>query len=134
MAAFLLYIVISRLVDAEREQIGLLKAFGYSDLEVGTHYFKLILAIAAGGATAGCLMGIMAGRGMINLYLDYYKFPFLIFQLDPASFVIGFIASVGAASAGGLFVLRRVFALTPASAMRPPAPPTTVAQTVLAGG
>ena len=123
MAAFLLYIVISRLVDAEREQIGLLKAFGYSDLEVGTHYFKLILAIAAGGATAGCLMGIMAGRGMINLYLDYYKFPFLIFQLDPASFVIGFIVSVGAASAGGLFVLRRVFTLTPASAMRPPVPP-----------
>jgi putative ABC transport system permease protein len=123
VAAFLLYIVISRLVDAEREQIGLLKAFGYSDLEVGTHYFKLILAIAAGGATAGCLMGIMAGRGMINLYLDYYKFPFLIFQLDPASFVIGFTVSVGTASAGGLFVLRRVFALTPASAMRPPVPP-----------
>ena len=123
VAAFLLYIVISRLVDAEREQIGLLKAFGYSDLEVGTHYFKLILAIAAGGAAAGCLLGIIAGRGMINLYLDYYKFPFLIFQLDPASFVIGFMVSVGTASAGGLFVLRRVFALTPASAMRPPVPP-----------
>ncbi len=123
VAAFLLYIVISRLVDSEREQIGLLKAFGYSDLEVGTHYFKLILAIAVGGATAGCLMGIVAGRGMISLYLDYYKFPFLIFRLDPASFVIGLVVSVGAASAGGLFVLRRVFGLTPASAMRPPVPP-----------
>ena len=57
-------------------------------------------------------MGIAAGRGMINMYLEYFKFPFLIFQLDPASFVTGFLVSVGAASAGGLLVLRRVFALT----------------------
>ena len=123
VAAFLLYIVISRLVESEREQIGLIKAFGYTDFEVGLHYFKFIIAIAAGGAAAGCLFGIAAGRAMINLYLEYYKFPFLIFQLDPASFITGFLVSVGAASAGGILVLRRVFALSPASAMRPPSPP-----------
>ncbi len=123
VAAFLLYIVISRMVQSEREQIGLIKAFGYTDFEVGLHYFKLVVAIAAGGALAGCLFGIAAGRALVNVYLEYFKFPFLVFQLDPASFVTGFLVSVGAASAGGLFVLRRVFALTPASSMRPPAPP-----------
>ena len=123
VAAFLLYIVISRMVQAEREQIGLIKAFGYTDLETGAHYFKLILAIAAGGAVAGCLLGIAAGRALIDLYLIYFKFPFLVFQLDPASFVIGFLVSVLSASAGGLLVLRDVFALTPATAMRPPTPP-----------
>lgn len=123
VAAFLLYIVISRMVESEREQIGLIKAFGYTDFEIGSHYFKLIIAIAAGGAATGCLFGIVAGRAMIDLYLEYFKFPFLIFQLDPASFVTGFLVSVGAASAGGLLVLRRVFALTPATAMRPPTPP-----------
>lgn len=123
VAAFLLYIVISRMVQAEREQIGLIKAFGYTDLETGAHYFKLILTIAAGGAAAGCLLGIAAGRALIDVYLVYFKFPFLVFQLDPAAFVTGFLVSVLSASAGGLLVLRRVFALTPASAMRPPAPP-----------
>ncbi|MBZ0218624.1 MAG: ABC transporter permease, partial [Fimbriimonadaceae bacterium] len=123
VAAFLLYIVISRMVQSEREQIGLVKAFGYTNLEVGAHYFKLIIVIAAGGALAGCLMGIAAGRWMADFYLAYFKFPFLIFQLDPASFVTGFVVSVLAASAGGFFVLRSVFTLTPATAMRPPAPP-----------
>lgn len=123
VAAFLLYIVISRVVQAEREEIGLMKAFGYTDIEVGTHYFKLILAIAAGGALAGCLGGIAAGRGLIGLYTEYFKFPFLVFQLDPASFAIGITVSILSASAGGIFVLRRVFALTPAVAMRAPAPP-----------
>jgi len=122
VAAFLLYIVISRLVQSEREEIGLMKAFGYSSLEVGAHYMRLVLAIAAGGAAAGCLFGIGAGRAMVNVYLEFYKFPFLVFSLDPGSFVIGVGASILAASAGGVLVLRRVFAMSPSNAMRPPAP------------
>ncbi len=123
VAAFLLYIVVSRIVESEREEIGLTKAFGYTNLEVGSHYFKLILVIAIGGALAGCLAGIVSGRAMIGLYGAYFKFPFLVFRLDPASFVTGVSVSVFAASAGGVLVLQRVFALTPASAMRPPTPP-----------
>ena len=123
VAAFLLYIVVSRMVQSEREEIGLMKAFGYTNAEVGMHYFKLILAIAAGGALAGCLSGIAAGRVLIGFYAAYFKFPFLVFQLDPASFAIGVTVSILSASMGGLFVLRHVFALTPALAMRAPAPP-----------
>ncbi len=123
VAAFLLNIVISRMIQAEREQIGLLKAYGYSSGEVGGHYVRFILVVAIGGAVAGCLLGILAGRALTGVYQIYYKFPFLVFQLDPASFIIAFSASVLAASAGGIFVLRKVFDLTPAEAMRPPTPP-----------
>jgi hypothetical protein len=34
--------VISRLIAVEREQIGLLKAFGYSSEAVSLHYLKLV--------------------------------------------------------------------------------------------
>lgn len=123
VAAFLLNIVIARLVRSEREQIGLLKAFGYYDWEVALHYFKLIMVIAVSGAILGSLLGIASGSSLASYYQVYYKFPFIVFQLDPGSFVIGFAVSVLAASAGGIFVLRGVFSLTPAVAMRPPAPP-----------
>lgn len=122
VAAFLLNIVISRMIQSEREQIGLLKAFGYTSLEVGTHYAKLVLAIAVGGAALGCVLGVYAGRSLTSVFLIYYKFPFLLFQVDPRAFLIGLGVSVLAASAGGIFVLWRVFELTPAVAMRPPAP------------
>lgn len=122
VAAFLLYIVINRMVQSEREEIGLMKAFGYTNIEVGAQYFKLIMAIAIGGALFGCLLGIAGGRALIQVYIAYFKFPFLVFQLDPSSFVTGVSVSILAASAGGLLVLRRVFALTPAAAMRAPAP------------
>lgn len=122
VAAFLLYIVISRMIQSEREQIGLMKAFGYSGLEIATHYGKFIMVIAAGGALLGCILGVMAGHSMTGLYVQYFKFPFLVFQIDPSAFVVGIASSILAASAGGVFVLRSVFALTPAVAMRPPAP------------
>ncbi|WP_089277866.1 ABC transporter permease [Antarctobacter heliothermus] len=123
VAAFLLYIVISRIVQSERGQIGLMKAFGYTNGEVGAHYFKLVMAIAVGGALAGCLGGIGTGRAMVGIYTEYFKFPFLVFQLDPGSFVVGVAVSILSASVGGLLVLRQVFALTPADAMRTPSPP-----------
>ena len=69
VAAFLLYIVINRMVQSEREEIGLMKAFGYTNAEVGGHYFKLVMAIAVGGALAGCLMGIAGGRALIQVYV-----------------------------------------------------------------
>ena len=122
VAAFLLYIVVSRMIEAERTQIGLLKAFGYSSIEVGWHYFKLVVLIALGGAVLGCIFGVMTGQLTAETYQKYYKFPFLLFRVDPVAFVTAILVSVASASAGGFFVLRRVFALAPAEAMRPLAP------------
>lgn len=122
VAAFLLTIVIGRMVESEREQIGLLKAFGYTPLEIGGHYARFVMVIALAGSVAGCLLGVASGRAMIGVYASVFKFPFLVFLLDPASFVIALAVSLGAASVGAGLVLRRVFALEPAEAMRPAAP------------
>lgn len=122
VAAFLLYIVVSRIVQSEREQIGLLKAFGYTDNEINGHYLKLVLIIAICGALLGSLMGVAAGRSLAGVYQQYFKFPFIVFQVDASAFLTGIVVSVITASVGGLLVLRQVFLLTPAVAMRPPAP------------
>ncbi|MBT8458579.1 MAG: ABC transporter permease, partial [Boseongicola sp.] len=123
VAAFLLYIVTSRLIRSEREEIGLVKAFGYSDPEVGIHYLQLALFIAITGAAMGCLLGVLLGRAMIPVYTTYYKLPFLIFRVEFASFASGILISIAVSCLGGLLALRGIFQLTPAEAMRPPTPP-----------
>ena len=100
VAAFLLTLVVSRMVHSEREQIGLIKAFGYSDLAVGLHYFKMVVAIAVLGAAAGCVLGVLAGRALAGVYLLHFKFPSLAFRPDPRPFLMGFLVSIGSAEIG----------------------------------
>lgn len=122
VAAFLLYIVVSRMVQSEREQIGLLKAFGYSSTEISRHYLKLVIVIAMLGATVGSIGGLYAGKALAVFYQDYFKFPFLVFELDTKAFLVGFAVSIVTASVGSLFVLKKIFLLTPSEAMRPAVP------------
>jgi len=130
VAAFLLNIVISRLISLQREQIAILKAFGYSNVDIGLHYIKLVLVIALAGAVAGTLLGIWIGNAMADLYLEYFRFPYLEYTLRPGVFLSAIGLTTGAALAGVIFALRRAVKLAPAEAMRPE-PPALYKQTVL---
>ena len=53
VAAFLLNVVVSRLVATQREQIAALKALGYANRTIGAHYLKLVLVIVIAGMALG---------------------------------------------------------------------------------
>ncbi len=124
VAAFLVNMVLARLIAVERSEIGLLKAFGYGNLAVGWHYVKLVLAISAIGVAAGWVGGYLLGHYNTRLYAEFYRFPFLLFDPGPKPFVIAALVTVSAAVAGTLSSVRRAARLAPAAAMQPPAPPS----------
>lgn len=123
VAAFLLNVVVGRLVATEREQIGTLKAFGYSTLQVGLHYTKLVLSITAIGLVAGIGIGLRFAKGLGGIYQEFYSFPYLLFQLDPLILLQAILVTAVAALAGTAFAVRRAAALPPAEGMRPEQPP-----------
>lgn len=122
VAAFLLNIVLGRLVDTEREVIGLLKAFGYRDRAIMVHYAQLALLLAAGGLLLGALLGVWLGRAAAGLYQTYFAFPFLEFRAGFDAFLVAFAATLAAVLLGAIGAVWRAARLTPAEAMRPPAP------------
>ncbi len=122
VAAFLLNIVITRVVQTEREEIGLLKAFGYADLEVGWHYLKLIGALCTAGLGLGLVGGFYFGQLMTEMYTYYFRFPVLAYRLDPGVFGVAAGVSLLAGVAGGVNAVRQAVRLSPAVAMAPPAP------------
>ena len=130
VAAFLLNVVIGRMIETEREQIGLLKAFGYSNWSVGVHYLKFVGVLTGLGIFAGIAGGAWMGRGLAGMYTEYFKFPFLYYKADPAVFTLGAAISALAAVAGTLAAVRRAALLPPAVAMRP-APPTRYGQALI---
>lgn len=123
VAAFLLHIVVSRLIATEREQIGLLKAFGYSAGAVAWHYAKLMLTIVSVGVLLGFAGGGWLGRGLTEIYTDFFRFPILYFRVDPGTFAVAALISVGAGLVGTLGAVRRAAQLPPAVAMQPAPPP-----------
>jgi putative ABC transport system permease protein len=122
VAAFLLNVVLTRIVSVQREQIAALKALGYTNGELSWHYGKLSLLIGAAGGVLGMVFGAWLGSAMTSIYNDFFRFPTLLYHL-PASVVAGgVLVSFVAAGLGALSAVRRVAALPPAEAMRPEAP------------
>ena len=82
VAAFLLNIVISRIISQQREQIAALKAFGYTNYEVGFHYLNLVLIISVTGTIVGTLFGFWMAVNLTEMYQEFYKFPLLAFKIN----------------------------------------------------
>ena len=122
VAAFLVNVVMTRLVGLQREQIALLKAFGYTRPEIARHYLAFVLALAAGGAVLGVLGGAYLGRGMTDLYARFFKLPVYDYRLDPGVVLSAVLLTAAAAVAGTLAAVRRAVVLPAAEAMRPEAP------------
>lgn len=123
VSTFLVYIVLGRMIRTERTQIGLIKAFGYSDWAIGWHYLKFALAIALLSIAMGSAAGIWMGRAMTQLYAEYYRFPFLNYILSGDVFFAAAGLAFGSAALGALGGVRSAMKLAPAVAMSPPPPP-----------
>ncbi|MBU1190321.1 MAG: ABC transporter permease [Gammaproteobacteria bacterium] len=123
ISAFLLNMVISRLINTQREEIATLKAFGYSNLAIGAHYAKLVVAIVLFGIVLGVIAGVWFGQGLSHIYMEYYRLPYLHYQLRPVIVLVATLVTASAALIGTLFALQRAVRLPPAQAMRPEPPP-----------
>jgi len=123
VSTFLVYIVLGRMIRTERTQIGLIKAFGYSDWAIGWHYLKFALAIALLAMVLGSIAGVWMGRGMTALYAEFYRFPFLFYRISPGVFFGAGALAFGAAGLGALGGMQSAVRLNPAVAMSPPPPP-----------
>ena len=124
VAAFLVNVVMSRLVHLQRAQIATLRAIGYRGSEVGLHYLALMLMIALAGSVLGTCGGAYLGRGMMRLYAPYFHFPAFGYRLDAGVVATAVLVSLAAALIGGIATVRRAARLPPAEAMRPEAPPS----------
>lgn len=122
IAAFLLNVVITRWIETEREEIGLMKAFGYSTGAVATHYIKIVMVITTVGVVLGYIGGIWLGRGLAEMYQEFFRFPFLYYTFDVSVFLITGAITFLAALLSTAGAVRRAAVLEPSVAMSPPVP------------
>lgn len=122
VAAFMTNAVLSRLLALQRDQIAILKAFGFANRQISLHYLKFAFTFVIGGTVAGTLGGIALGRRLVDMYHLFFRFPELDFHVDPASLGIALLVAAAAATLGVLSAVRHAAQLPPAEAMRPEPP------------
>ncbi|WP_066336840.1 ABC transporter permease [Azohydromonas lata] len=122
VAAFLLNVVVSRLVGTQREQIAALKALGYANAAIALHYLQLVLLIVALGLALGAALGQWLGAQLTALYAEFYRFPRLEHRLAPGLLALAGGVTAATAVLGTLGAIAATVRLAPAEAMRAPAP------------
>jgi len=122
VAAFVLNVALARALALQRPQLAALKALGYSNRELGWHYFKWALIIASLGALAGVAVGAWLGAQMIQLYNQYFRFPSLDYRLSAAVALGAMALAFVSAAIGAISAVRRAVRVPPAEAMRPESP------------
>ncbi len=122
VAAFLLNVVVSRLVATQREQIAALKALGYPNRSIATHYLQMVLVIVLVGFALGVALGDALGAMFVGLYQEFFRFPVFDHHLPPGLVLLALALTVATAVLGTLGAIGQTVKLAPAEAMRPPAP------------
>ncbi|GAA0298861.1 ABC transporter permease [Rhodovulum strictum] len=123
ISAFLVNMVLARIIALERSEIGLLKAVGYSDAEVCQHYLMLAGLVAIAGIVLGFGAGSWLAHALARLYADFFDFPYLIFRVSYDAYAISAAIALAAAGLGAGRSALAAARLSPAIAMQPPAPP-----------
>lgn len=122
VAAFLLNVVVSRLVATQREQIATLKALGYGNALLVRHYLQLVMVIVTLGLALGVLAGDQLGRMFTGLYAEFFHFPSFEHHLGAGVLIISIAVTLVTAMAGTFNAILASARLPPAEAMRPAAP------------
>jgi len=122
MAVVVLYLMLKRIIEQERTQIGTLKAMGYSNASMVLHY------MAYGGITGlvGGLLGFFYGGALAGVYLgmflEFFTMPELAQTVEPVYLIFCLVIGVGGGLLGAFMGALRALQLSPAEAMRPEAP------------
>lgn len=124
VAGALVHMTLMRLTEVQREEIGLLKAFGYTNAEAARPFAMMAIVIGLLGAAIGASVGVVLAGAITRIYAHYMRFPALEPSFNIVAFVLAGGAGLAAALSGAVVAVRNVARMSPAEAMAPERPAT----------
>jgi putative ABC transport system permease protein len=122
LAAMAIYVLLNRLIESQRTQIGLMRALGYGKSRVLWHYISFALVIGLLGSIIGAILGHVLSGVFTGFYIGFLKIPYTVTQTQWTSVLIGIAIGVIIPLLAGVISAGSASRLRPAEAMRPPAP------------
>ncbi len=124
VAALIISIMLSRIVSNDRMAIGVLKALGYSNTGILSHYTKYALAIGLAGSVIGIIGGLLLSNPLSQLFVSFFNMPLAGIVIKYSYIMNGIFLTSLFCIFSGLFGARGIIKIMPADSMRPEAPKT----------
>jgi putative ABC transport system permease protein len=118
IAAMSIYVLLSRMVQAQRPQIGVLKALGYSRWAVMRYYLLYSGLIAVIGSILGFALSYPVGQAFAQAYAAEFGLPFVTAHFHLAAGLEAIGITLVVALLAGLFPAWASARTAPAQAMR----------------
>ena len=123
VAALVSLTSMTRMVEEQRGQIGVLKALGYTKLQIASKYLWYAVSASLIGSIIGILVGInLLPRIIFNMYGLMYNMPDILIVYFPKYIILGIVLSVLCTGGATLFACMKELKEVPAALMRPKAP------------
>ncbi len=122
IAAAIQFVILRRMVKAQRSQIGVMKAIGYNNFRIIAHYTSYALAVSMLGAILGTILGLILAGSISQVYAQFFNLPGGMQGYNMEAIIYGFILSLSVGAVAGISASRSVTRIYPAQAMRPEPP------------
>ena len=122
VASVIIYIMMGRMVENQRVQIGVLKALGFTNMQVLSYYMCYSALIAITGSLIGSIFGTYMGVGLTKLINQYFNLPLEGARIYGELVLPASILTLFFCLFAGYHSCKVVFKIMPSEAMREKSP------------
>ncbi|NOY57012.1 MAG: ABC transporter permease [Actinobacteria bacterium] len=130
-AGMAVYVLLTRIVFAQRSIIGTLRASGMSARALRRHYLGYGLRVGTVGAIVGVILGVAFGAWMTGLYTRTLDIPDTIVRIRPITMFIGLTFGIVMGAVSAWIPARAAYRIPPAEAMRGITPSTSGGESLM---
>ena len=122
VAILVISTTMSRLVERQRTQIGIMNAIGMKRSRIAFHYMSYSFFVSLIGAVAGLIAGPrFVGELIVDMLMDWYMIPNVSARTNYMFYIVAGVVVVACVSASYISC-RKLLKVPPAAALRPAAP------------
>lgn len=122
VASVIIYIMMGRMVENQRIQIGVLKAVGFTNFQILIYYMSYSTIIAATGSLIGSALGTYMGIGITKLLNQYFNLPLSSVQIYGELVIPASLLTLFFCLFAGYHSCKSIFKIMPSEAMREKVP------------
>lgn len=122
VSSMILYIILKRMIESKRGQIGILKAMGYKKIEIQIHYISYAFFVGILGGILGSISGYFLSIPFTNIYSEFFNMPNIKAVFSFKYLIYSIVMSLFFSLSAGYMGTKKILDLTPANSLRKEVP------------